>query len=108
MLDSLFLPLSNSPLPTNTDIGCIAMTASITSKQNRNNQPLEKPRIIRWPIVHYKVGFCRSHVHKLVSQGSFPKPIKLGLRSSGWVESEIDTWLEQRIAESRPNNPEAA
>jgi len=54
------------------------------------------------------VGLCRSHVHKLVSQGLFPRQIKLGLRSSGWVESEIDTWLEQRIAESRPNKPEVA
>jgi prophage regulatory protein len=84
------------------------MVTNINSKQNSNNQPLEKPRIIRWPIVHDKVGLCRSHVHKLVSQGRFPHPIKLGLRSSGWVESEVDTWLEQRIAESRPNNPEAA
>jgi prophage regulatory protein len=84
------------------------MVTNINSKQNSNNQPLENPRIIRWPIVHDKVGLCRSHVHKLVSQGLFPRPIKLGLRSSGWVESEVDTWLEQRIAESRPHNPEAA
>ena len=84
------------------------MVTNINSKQNSHNQPPEKPRIIRWPTVHDKVGLCRSQVHKLVSQGSFPHPIKLGLRSSGWVESEIDTWLEQRIAESRPNNPEAA
>jgi prophage regulatory protein len=84
------------------------MVTNINSKQNSNNQPPVKPRILRWPIVHDKVGLCRSHVHKLVSQGLFPHPIKLGLRSSGWVESEIDRWLEQRIAESRPNNPEAA
>jgi prophage regulatory protein len=82
------------------------MVTNINLKQN--SQPLEKPRIIRWPIVHDKVGLCRSHVHKLVSQGLFPHPIKLGLRSSGWVESEIDTWLAQRIAASRHNSPEAA
>ncbi len=84
------------------------MVTNINSKQDSNNQPPVKARIIRWPIVHDKVGLCRSHVHKLVSQDQFPHPIKLGLRSSGWVESEIDTWLEQRIVESRPNNPEVA
>ena len=84
------------------------MVTNIHSNQNSHNSTPVKARIIRWPIVHDKVGLCRSHVHKLVSQGSFPKPIKLGLRSSGWVESEVDTWLEQRIAESRSNNPESA
>jgi len=107
-LDNLFLPILNSPVPTNSDIGCILMNISTPSNQKNHTQSLVKPRIIRWPIVHDKVGLCRSHVHKLVSQGLFPRQIKLGLRSSGWVESEIDTWLEQRIAESRPNKPEVA
>ena len=31
----------------------------------------------------------------------FPKPIKLGPRASGWLESEINAWISERIAESR-------
>ncbi|PLX39960.1 MAG: hypothetical protein C0608_10345 [Deltaproteobacteria bacterium] len=37
-----------------------------------------------------------------ISKDSFPKPIKLGPRASGWLESEIDSWLQERIEESRP------
>ncbi|ATX01343.1 hypothetical protein CU079_06780 [Citrobacter freundii] len=38
--------------------------------------------------------------YKLISEGMFPRPIKLG-RSSRWLKSEVETWLQQRIAESR-------
>jgi hypothetical protein len=30
-----------------------------------------------------------------------PRAISLGPRSVGWVESEIDAWIAQRIEESR-------
>ena len=40
--------------------------------------------------------------YKLISEGLFPKPIKLG-RSSRWLKSEVETWVQQRIADSRGN-----
>ncbi|EPL3465050.1 AlpA family transcriptional regulator [Citrobacter freundii] len=40
--------------------------------------------------------------YKLISEGLFPKPIKLG-RSSRWLKSEVEAWLQQRIADSRGN-----
>lgn len=40
--------------------------------------------------------------YKLISDGVFPKPIKLG-RSSRWLKSEVETWMQQRIADSRGN-----
>jgi prophage regulatory protein len=86
------------------------MATSIRLQQNSNTNTSINPRIIRWPKVHDKVGLCRSHVHQLITKGLFPAQIKLtpNGRASGWVESEVNEWLEQRIAESRPNNPEAA
>jgi predicted DNA-binding transcriptional regulator AlpA len=38
--------------------------------------------------------------YKLIQEGSFPKPIKLG-RSSRWLKSEVEDWIKLRIAESR-------
>lgn len=38
--------------------------------------------------------------YKLISEGLFPKPIKLG-RSSRWLKSEVEAWVQQRIAYSR-------
>ncbi|OUL12141.1 helix-turn-helix transcriptional regulator, partial [Escherichia coli] len=44
-------------------------------------------------------GLTDKWFYKLISEGKFPKPIKLG-RSSRWRESEVKRWLTERIAES--------
>ncbi|QPI41602.1 MULTISPECIES: helix-turn-helix transcriptional regulator [Pectobacterium] len=38
--------------------------------------------------------------YKLIQEGAFPKPIKLG-RSSRWLKSEVEAWVQQRIDVSR-------
>jgi prophage regulatory protein len=43
-------------------------------------------------------GLSRSYVYALAQQDIFPKPVKLTERSSAWVESEIQEWVESRIA----------
>ncbi|SUF18478.1 transcriptional regulator [Salmonella enterica] len=45
-------------------------------------------------------GLTDKWFYKLIKDGQFPKPIKLG-RSSRWKQSEIEDWLQQRIADSR-------
>lgn len=37
---------------------------------------------------------------KLIKDGQFPKPIKLG-RSSRWYKHEVENWLKEQIAKSR-------
>mgnify|MGYP003674335233 CR=1 FL=1 len=56
---------------------------------------------LRWPEVAKIVPISRSHAHALAAQGKFPKPIKISPRASGWLESEINAWLRERVAESR-------
>jgi len=46
-----------------------------------------------------KVGMCQSAIYAAVAAGSFPPPVKLGQRAAGWIESELDQWLEQRRIE---------
>jgi prophage regulatory protein len=46
-------------------------------------------------------GLSGSSIYRMASAGKFPKPIKLGERSSGWIASEVDQWLDDRIATSR-------
>ncbi|ENR0238644.1 TPA: AlpA family transcriptional regulator [Klebsiella aerogenes] len=45
-------------------------------------------------------GLTDKWFYKLIKDGEFPKPIKLG-RSSRWLESEVEAWLQKRIAQSR-------
>ena len=46
-------------------------------------------------------GMTDKWFYKLISEGHFPKPIKLG-RSSRWLKSEVEAWLQARIAQPRP------
>ena len=47
------------------------------------------------------VKLDKTSIYRMAKQGAFPLPIKLGERSSGWIESEIQEWLEDRIKASR-------
>lgn len=56
-------------------------------------------RIIRLSEVLASTGLARSTVYKYVADGSFPKPVSLGDRAVGWVESEVQDWVLARIEE---------
>ena len=61
-----------------------------------------KACFVRMPEVISRTGLSRSHIYKLQSSGSFPKSISLcGGRAVGWLDSDIDEWMEYRINESR-------
>lgn len=55
--------------------------------------------ILRRSEVEKRLGIPKSSLYAMVTNGKFPKPIKLNDRSSGWVSTEIDQWIEARIAE---------
>ena len=57
--------------------------------------------ILKLPAVKEKTTLGRSSIYALAADGKFPKPIKLGARASGWLESEVNQWIADRIAESR-------
>ena len=57
--------------------------------------------ILRLPAVKTRTGLSRSTIYLRVSQGTFPKPVNLGVRAVGWVEAEIQEWLERQIEASR-------
>ena len=41
--------------------------------------------------------YSLSHIARLEKAGRFPKRIKLGANRVGWLESEIDQWIEARV-----------
>lgn len=41
----------------------------------------------------------RSSLYDDMERGAFPKPVKLGPRSVAWIASEVEAWLEARVAE---------
>lgn len=45
-------------------------------------------------------GLSDKWFYKLIQDGQFPKPIKMG-HSSRWLKSEIEEWVNKRVADSR-------
>ena len=59
--------------------------------------------IYRLPKVMELTGLSRSSIYLALSNGTFPKPIKLGQRSIGWPESLLIQWKEEREEKSNEN-----
>jgi predicted DNA-binding transcriptional regulator AlpA len=58
-------------------------------------------RILRLPKVEDRTGLKQTQIYRLEVRGKFPRRIKISDRASGWLESEIDAWIEQRVIASR-------
>ena len=58
--------------------------------------------ILRLPQVKDLTGLSRSTIYLLIKQGKFRKPIQLGARSVGWLRSDIEEFISERIRASRP------
>ena len=58
-------------------------------------------RILRRPQVQDRVGLTHSQIDNLEKRGLFPKRIKISVKAAGWVESEVEDFIERRIAASR-------
>jgi|TARA_B100000959_G_scaffold132498_1_gene138891 prophage regulatory protein len=57
--------------------------------------------ILRLPAVKARTGLSRSTIYLRISEGRFPKAISLGGRAVGWIEAEVNDWLNQQIKASR-------
>lgn len=61
-------------------------------------------RILRLPEVIGRCGIKRGTIYVRMKANSFPRPIRLGVNSVGWLDSEINAWVEERISQSRNKN----
>lgn len=55
-------------------------------------------RILRRPAVQDRTGETRSTIYAKMARGEFPKPVKLGEKAVGWVETEIEAYIDAKIA----------
>ncbi|HBC6188195.1 TPA: AlpA family transcriptional regulator [Proteus mirabilis] len=60
-----------------------------------------KENLIRLPEVMRRTGYAKAWIYRLIEAGQFPKSVKIGARSIAFVESEVDEWIANKIAESR-------
>ena len=57
------------------------------------NENQETLTILRCKQVKDRTGLSRSTIYLRIQEGTFPKPVNLGARAVGWLESEIEAWL---------------
>ena len=57
--------------------------------------------IFRLPRVKSYTGLSRSAIYQRIAEGTFPRQINLGGRAVGWLESDVQNWIKQRVAQSR-------
>ena len=58
-------------------------------------------RLLRVSEVVQICGLSKACIYSYVRSGTFPRPIKIGLRASAWIKPEVDEWVQQRIISSR-------
>lgn len=62
--------------------------------------------ILRRKQVEARTGLSRSGIYQKISEGTFPKSVRLGKRAVGWVEADVFRWIAERIVASRSNAPQ--
>jgi prophage regulatory protein len=68
-----------------------------------NREEPERLFILRLKDVEKRTGLNSSTIYERIAEGSFPSQIRLGRngRAVGWIESEINLWIQQQIQQSR-------
>ena len=49
------------------------------------------------------IGCQKTRFYEMIKKGEFPKPIRLGSRSVAWLLSDVQKYIDDRVAESRGN-----
>ncbi len=71
-----------------------------TTLPQASNEPKYDP-IIKLPKVCEITGLSKSAVYDKMKEGTFPQSIAISSRSVGWLLSEVNNFIQERVAESR-------
>lgn len=67
------------------------------------SQQTENNRLIRRKEVQEKTGLGASSIYAMMRSGDFPQCLNLSERRVAWIESDIDSWVADRIAKHKAN-----
>ena len=68
---------------------------------NHSSDAVTPVQILRLPQVCKVTGLGRSMIYQLESARRFPCRVRIGARAVGWVESEVQRWLADRVERYR-------
>jgi prophage regulatory protein len=57
--------------------------------------------ILRLPDVEARCAVNRRTLYYWIERGMFPRPISLGPRTVGWLDRDIEAWINEKAQASR-------
>lgn len=69
--------------------------------ERQQEKPLGRVVVSAAGLKEMGVPFSKQHLWKMINEGKFPKPVKIGARRNAWVKAEVDAWIKARV-EERP------
>lgn len=54
-------------------------------------------KIIRRKEVEARIGLACSTIYAMIADNKFPRPVRIGRRAVGWLEEDIQNWLDAKI-----------
>lgn len=60
--------------------------------------------MLKLSVVCDRLGVSRSTVYRMVAAGDLPSPVKISIRRVGWLEQDIDDFLESKAAMRTPTH----
>jgi prophage regulatory protein len=83
------------------DTAAQQIDAFLTNDVNSKRDPVGTIHVLRLPQVCKMTGLSRSSVYQMEADRLFPSRVKIGARSVGWIESEVQSWLRQKVESGR-------
>ena len=72
-------------------------------------QPIQQePAFLRRKQVETRIGLSRSTIYQYIKDDVFPKPVPLGPRAVGWLESDVSEWIAGRVKIARDGGRQAS
>ena len=61
---------------------------------------LQMQQLLTAKQVSEKVSLSVSQIRRLVGDDKFPRPIKISTGRNGWLEKDVDAWIQNLIEEN--------
>jgi prophage regulatory protein len=60
-------------------------------------------KILRMRDIRNITGLSRATIYLMIKKGTFPDQIKIGVRAVGWIESDLQAWIESKTSKKASN-----
>jgi prophage regulatory protein len=76
----------------------LAGAAANVAEPTGDRRPPTGHRCLRLNEVCRRVGLGETCIRTMIGRGEFPAPFKIGARAVGWLETDVEAWIEARVA----------